>query len=59
MNIEIDENSIQEIEKIIIPTFVEHYSNKCTEIGAIALALQGIIEIVDKVKKEMKGENNG
>lgn len=54
MEISIDANTIKEIEEIIIPSFVEHYANKCTDISAIAIALQAILEKTEEIKKNFK-----
>lgn len=54
MQIEIDKHTIEEIEKIIIPNFVSCFADKCTDIGAIAIALQAILDKVDELKKKME-----
>lgn len=54
MNISVDKHTIKEIENIIIPDFVAHYASKCTDIGAIAVSLQAILDKVDELKKEME-----
>lgn len=54
MNIEVNERDIIEIKEIIIPQFVELYADKCTSIGSIAIALQGIINEVEKIEAAMK-----
>lgn len=53
MGIEIDENTIKEIEDIIIPSFVGNYSSKVTDIGSIAVCLQAILNEVDRLKEEL------
>lgn len=54
MEFEITKRAIEEIEEKIIPTFVEHYANKVTDIGALAVCLQAILNEVDRLKEEMK-----
>ena len=54
MNIQVDKHTIKEIEEIIIPNFVSYFANKCTDISAIAISLQAIIDKVDEVKRNME-----
>ena len=56
MEVSIDRESIREIEEIIIPSFVGYYASRCTDVTAIMLALQAIIEKVDEVKKHLEND---
>lgn len=58
MEIEIDINTIKEIEDVIIPNFCEVFKDKCTDIGSIAVCLQAILDKVEELKEKME-DNDG
>lgn len=57
MNIEVDKKTIKELDEIIIEHFVEVFADKCTDITAIAVGLQALIEKSKELKKLMEEEN--
>ena len=58
MEIEINTNTIKEIEDIIIPNFCEVFKDKCIGIDSIAVSLQAILDKVKELKEKME-DNNG
>lgn len=58
MEIEIDINTIKEIENVIIPNFCEAFKDMCTGISSIAVCLQAILDKVEELKDKME-DNDG
>lgn len=58
MEIEIDTNTIKEIEDIIIPNFCGAFKDKCIDINSMAVCLQAILDKVKELKEKME-DNDG
>lgn len=53
MNVEVSKEDIKEIEKKIIPTFINKYKSEIVSPVALIVSLQAILEKVDEIKKAM------
>lgn len=58
MEIEIDINTIKEIEDVILPNFCKVFKDKCIGINSMAICLQAILDKVKELKEKME-DNNG
>ena len=54
LNVDVTKDDIIEIEKKIIPTFINKYKSEIVSPVALIVPLQAILEKVDKIKKAME-----
>lgn len=53
LNVDVTKDDIIEIEKKIIPTFINKYKSEIVSPVALIVPLQAILEKVDEIKKAM------